>query len=98
MLENNVKLMKQRINLYRLTDFENWCLTPSGTSVLQQFLTDQQTFTQYYNHISGVIDSEVRGVAPNPNQNSQHGGMEMQKNDSYSQSGCFNPSSSKFGG
>ena len=58
-LSNSIRVLKNKINMYKLEMFEEWVESQHGNNAKDQFIQDKATFSQYYEYITGVIDSEI---------------------------------------
>ena len=56
-IENNMNILQNRINLYNLDDFDEYCESKNGNQMFDNFLLDKKTFRNYFKHIEKIIDS-----------------------------------------
>lgn len=61
LISNNINILNNKINLYNLADFDDYCASKYGNRSMESFLTDRKIFSEYYSHINNVIDTRKTG-------------------------------------
>lgn len=51
LLQNNLNILQNAVNVYQLPDFEDFCGSKLSNDIKQAFLTDRNTFNEYYDYI-----------------------------------------------
>ena len=72
LLENTIHVLKRKINIYKLPDFEEYCASPVGLDTVGLLEKDCGVFRDYFSHIHKMIEQRKTGFVEEASINSDH--------------------------